>query len=200
VGKFDDKIRRMKGDILIHAGDLSDRGTRKEMISAFRWLCSLDNFKFKVLIAGNMDGIGLDYGSIDSAKERREQLFSNDKNDFYLENDSCKVLGVKIYGCPYTPKFDAGFQYNRGSTLARGLWNRIPNDCDILVSHGPPAVIFDTNSRGRRSKHWRLSKLRIDKKKESFKGEENGEFNIEWLVMSGAEAFSRERVDTNCML
>lgn len=39
------------GDILIHAGDMSDTGTMAELQSAFNWIKSLPH-KVKILVAG----------------------------------------------------------------------------------------------------------------------------------------------------
>ena len=44
VRRFREKIEGMDGDILIHAGDLSEHGTLEEVQSAFEWLYSLENF------------------------------------------------------------------------------------------------------------------------------------------------------------
>ena len=156
VRKFDDRIRRMQGDILIHAGDFGEHGTSEEVKSAFEWLCSLENFTHKIFISGNMDGIGLDRSIRNNAAKNSQTMSSDRHNVIYLENGSCEVLGIKIYGCPYTPRFFGGFQYDRQTKAARKLWDDIPENCDILISHGPPAGIFDTNSRGKRSKHGRL--------------------------------------------
>ncbi|UJR10039.1 hypothetical protein I4U23_014262 [Adineta vaga] len=57
---LDQKLRQIRGDILIHAGDFSNGGTISEIADVFRWLFTSDNFKYKVVIAGNMNGIGLD--------------------------------------------------------------------------------------------------------------------------------------------
>ena len=131
----------MEGDILIHAGDLSEHGTLEEVKSAFEWLCSLENFTHKVFIAGNMDG---------KVAKDLQTMSSTRHNVIYLENSSCEVRGLKIYGCPYTPRFCGDLQYDRLSEEARQIWEKIPKDCDILVSHGPPAGILDTNSKGTR--------------------------------------------------
>ena len=141
VGRFRKKIEGMEGDILIHAGDLSEHGTLEELESAFEWLCSLDNFTYRVFIAGNMDG---------QLTKNLKTMSSNQQNVIYLENSSCEVRGLKIYGCPYTPRFCGDHQYDRLSEEARQIWEKIPNDCDILVSHGPPAGILDMNSKGTR--------------------------------------------------
>jgi Icc-related predicted phosphoesterase len=144
VRTFREKIEGMEGDILIHAGDLSEHGTKEEVQSALEWLCSLKNFTHKVYIAGNMDG--------KVANNLQTMSFSR-HNVIYLENSSCEVRGLKVYGCPYTPRFCGDFQYDRLSEEARQLWEKIPKDCDILVSHGPPAGILDANSKGTRLKY-----------------------------------------------
>lgn len=149
IPQFDEQIRQLTGDILIHAGDFGERGTQAERNSIFQWLCSLDNFNYKIFIAGNMDGIGLDIPKPNNSERMPHRLSDNSKNVIYLENDSCKVLGLKIYGSPYTPEFVGGFQYSRQSSKAKKLWKKIPKDCDILISHGPPSGILDRNSRGR---------------------------------------------------
>ncbi len=42
-----------QGDILIHAGDLTDDGTFEELRSAFEWISTLTH-KVKVIIAGTL--------------------------------------------------------------------------------------------------------------------------------------------------
>ncbi|CAF4199068.1 unnamed protein product [Adineta steineri] len=146
--EFDDKIRKIHGDILIHAGDFGERGTVKERKDFRRWLESLKNFQYKIYIAGNMDAIGLDDKYEGAQRQKHPELISKDPTVTYLENESCEVLGIKIYGCPYTPEFYGGFQYARGSEEAMALWENIPKDCNLLISHGPPANILDQNSKG----------------------------------------------------
>ena len=146
---FDRKIRQIQADILVHAGDFGDRGTLEERIDFWNWLRSLDNIRCKVFISGNMDGIGLDQKRL----KKGDRSPSDDPSITYLENSARTIRGLKFYGCPYTPKFYGGFQYNRGSEKAKELWGQIPADCDVLISHGPPAGIFDRTSRGLYSKH-----------------------------------------------
>jgi predicted phosphodiesterase len=39
------------GDVLIHAGDLSNRGTRSELERTFRWIEEAD-YEVKIVVAG----------------------------------------------------------------------------------------------------------------------------------------------------
>ncbi len=43
-----------KGDVIIHAGDISQRGKESEIIDFLNWFKDLD-FKYKLFIAGNHD-------------------------------------------------------------------------------------------------------------------------------------------------
>jgi predicted phosphodiesterase len=43
------------GDILIHAGDLTRKGSHSELKQVLSWLKSLINFRLKIIIAGNHD-------------------------------------------------------------------------------------------------------------------------------------------------
>ncbi|UJR33258.1 hypothetical protein I4U23_020713 [Adineta vaga] len=146
--EFDRKIRQIQGDILIHAGNFSNGQTTSEIIDAIAWLCSLYNFKYKIFIAGNIDGIILDGVHPKDLQDKYKELNPRSKNVFYLENNMMNFLGINIYGCPYTSKHYGGFQYLPESQEARKLWEKIPHNCDILISHGPPAGIWDKTSKG----------------------------------------------------
>ena len=51
-----DKILLPQGDMIIHAGDVSNKGTYGEVTSFLHWFKNLP-FKHKVFIAGNHDFI-----------------------------------------------------------------------------------------------------------------------------------------------
>ena len=53
--------------------------------------------------------------------------------------------GFKIYGSPITPTFyNWAFMCDRGEQIKR-YWDMIPENTDILISHGPPFGILDLN-------------------------------------------------------
>jgi Icc-related predicted phosphoesterase len=55
---------------------------------------------------------------------------------------------LKIYGSPITPFFhNWAFNKHRGEQIAK-YWAAIPDDVDILVTHGPPAGVLDANLQG----------------------------------------------------
>lgn len=54
-----------------------------------------------------------------------------------------ELEGLKFWGSPWTPVFfNWAFNLERGDALAE-RWARIPEDTDVLITHGPPAGIRD---------------------------------------------------------
>jgi hypothetical protein len=66
-------------------------------------------------------------------------------NVYYLENSSIDIEGLKIWGSPYSPTFGYGWGFNvdRGYDAAQ-IWNQIPLDTDIVITHSP---IYGYNDR-----------------------------------------------------
>ena len=52
----DGAFKLPKGDVLIHAGDLTKQGTRKELRKALDWIQSAD-FEAKIVVAGSFLGL-----------------------------------------------------------------------------------------------------------------------------------------------
>ncbi|MEP6950561.1 MAG: hypothetical protein ABI863_14850 [Ginsengibacter sp.] len=52
-------------------------------------------------------------------------------------------MAQKIWGSPVTPWF-LGMAFNKrpGKEIKKG-WNKIPDNLDILITHGPPGGILD---------------------------------------------------------
>lgn len=64
------------------------------------------------------------------------------KNCIYLNDNFVELYGLKIYGSPWQPVHcDNAFQLERGKPLL-DKWNLIPNDIDVLITHGPPLGKF----------------------------------------------------------
>ncbi len=51
----------------------------------------------------------------------------------YLENSFVSLYGYKIYGTPYNTKKDYAFYRDRNKL--KEIWEQIPSDIDILISH-----------------------------------------------------------------
>lgn len=127
------------GDILIHAGDFcSGRGSLAQVADFNRWLGTLPH-THKVVIAGNHDFPLQD-------KPTCARLI---QNAHYLRDSSVVLEGYKIYGSPWQPTFhNWAFNLPRGGAELSAKWDAIPDDTDILVTHGPPAGICDLTTTG----------------------------------------------------
>lgn len=123
------------GDIIILSGDCMSSGTSLvELNDFYNWFSDLP-FTHKIMIGGNHDRL-LQYDNI------YEPI--NYKGIIYLKDKLVVVEGLKIYGSPWTPRFGSwAFLYERGGEQAVNIWNKIPDNIDILITHGPPKGILD---------------------------------------------------------
>ena len=127
------------GDILIHAGDATIRGTIPEIESFNEWFVNLPH-RIKIFVAGNHDWLFETNNSY-----ARRML---DDSIIYLQDSFTEIEGLKIYGAPWQPRFfDWAFNLMRGGEIAE-KWKMIPDDIDVLITHGPPNGILDEVPRG----------------------------------------------------
>ncbi len=122
-------------DMIIHAGDESNYKNpglnANESEDFFRWYNELP-VKYKIFVAGN-HSTAIEAGLINP--RHYESIV-------YLEHESTTIEGINIFGSPYTPAF-CNWSYNiRRSDLDK-YWKEIPENTDILITHGPPKGILD---------------------------------------------------------
>ena len=126
------------GDVLIHAGDCTSRGTQFELEYFLSWF-SAQSHKKKILIAGNHDWIF-------EKQPKLARKLAKDAGVIYLNDQSKKIGGFKFWGSPVQPEFNSwAFNRKRGSDIDKH-WNLIPADTDVLITHGPPFNILDSTS------------------------------------------------------
>lgn len=126
------------GDVLIHAGDLTNTGKLHEVAQFNAWIGELPH-QHKIVIAGNHDFC------FEQEAEEAESLLTHAT---YLRDSAHEIDGVKFYGSPWTPWFlDWAFNFpkkERGSgELATRTWAAIPDDVNVLITHGPPCGLLD---------------------------------------------------------
>jgi len=139
------------GDLLLHAGDMTNAGTLGDLQTQIDWLASLPH-EHKVVIAGNHDTY-LDSRSRPtlSEKDRTGQLEWHGIR--YLQHSSARLRFkahdnrvLNVYGAPQIPACggdEFAFQYSRGLDA----WSdTVPSDTDILVTHTPPKYHLDLQS------------------------------------------------------
>jgi len=126
------------GDLLIHAGDLTFYSKRPWMYRAFDvWLGELPH-RHKIVIPGNHDYL---------LEEPRER--SAITNATLLVDSGVEVEGIRIWGSPVTPLYGGAFGMSRAADRKRH-WARIPENTDILITHGPPFDVLDHDPRSER--------------------------------------------------
>lgn len=132
-----EKIEIPKCDILIHCGDMTSRGTRSEVLDFLAWFVEQPAGTL-ILTAGNHDWL------IEKEVVLARSFLSNfgfnelGIDRYYLQDNLITVAGLRIYGSPYSPFFhNWAFNLHRGPEIAR-KWAFIPDNVDILCTHGPP--------------------------------------------------------------
>ena len=140
------------GDLLIHAGDLSSMGYEHEIREFAKWYNGLDNYTSKVFIAGNHDW------GFQNNNEKIKGILTGYKNIDYLQDDFMGIIEggepeVKIWGSPWQPEFyNWAFNLPRNGDELKAKWDMIPEDTDILITHGPAWGFLD-DVEGRRGEH-----------------------------------------------
>lgn len=151
---YANNLKIPEGDILIFSGDFSYTGKPKEVENFKNFLSSLPH-KYKVVIAGNHEL------TFDKEKYRKLRNNPNMKSLlpekfeefitsftegveglYYLENSSINLYGYEIYGSPYTPMF-FNMAFMKPDDKLGEIWEKIPENTDILITHGPPKYIGD---------------------------------------------------------
>jgi len=134
-GNFEAYPEDPECDILVHSGDVTGWGQMHEIRKFIRkmedYVCPV-----KILVAGNHDEV---------CEEWRMQVenLCRDAGIFYLQDLGFSILGLTFWGSPWTPEFNNWhFNLKRGDEL-REKWGWIPEDTDVLITHGPPALKLD---------------------------------------------------------
>lgn len=144
------------GDVLIHAGDLSGR-TAQPLASnldprgKLRGLVQMDTWEqfrllgdlphaHKLVIAGNHDH-ALQF------EPNLGQKLAREYGLLFLDAAPAEIAGVRVWGSAWTPWFlDWAFNFPRASEGERQAvhhYSHIPDDTQLLVTHGPPRGILD---------------------------------------------------------
>jgi hypothetical protein len=150
------------GDVLIHTGDFTIAGRPNQIKDFIDWYAGLAGYSGgKILIAGNHD-LALDENycgrrpflalTVKDQKDIQEKsgtggesvrdtllAYMREAGITYLEDEAVMTQGgYKVYGSPWQPAFgDWAFNLPRGPAC-RSVWDCIPTDTDILLTHGPP--------------------------------------------------------------
>lgn len=134
---FENQLTIPECDFLLHCGDFSRSGWHKPVRKFMKWFSS-QPATHKIYVAGNHDK------SFETEPAFKQEILLNFPDLNYLENTSIELESIKFWGTPYSVQFfDWAFMYDRGGNKANKIWNSMPRDTDIVLSHGPPLNILD---------------------------------------------------------
>lgn len=129
-----------KGDMIIHAGDISSSGKLDEVQAFLSWYSNLP-YEYKIFIAGNHD-----WFFEDASLSVINGIIPSDV--IYLNDSGIEIEGKYYWGSPIQPWFyNWAFNKKRGAEIAMH-WDLIPAHTDILITHGPPFGILDETTAG----------------------------------------------------
>lgn len=129
-----------EGDVLIHAGDYSGRGSTEETKSFLDWFSNFHH-KHKIFIAGNHDFFF-------EKKSQAEIDAILPDNIIYLNNSGFTIDGINFWGSPDQPIF-FDWAFNKTEEELKETWSKIPSNTDVLITHSPPYGILDKTIRGK---------------------------------------------------
>lgn len=123
------------GDLLVHAGDATQRGRRDELVSFLTWFAAQPH-PHKVFVPGNHDRC------TEVDPEATAGLCAA-RGITLLCDEPRSVAGLSVFGSPVTP-FHLAMAWNRarGPVIAES-WAKVPPGLDLLITHGPPHLVGD---------------------------------------------------------
>lgn len=146
------------GDVVVHAGDACANGTEEEQIDFLAWFSALPH-RHRVFVGGNHDAVLMDERWRDEHAGFLKAWDAARGGVLYLEGGGAglRVGGeiLLIYGAPWRPRPDS---WTPGATMRPGkrtsafgvresevaaLWEEIPEELDLLVTHVPPRGVLD---------------------------------------------------------
>lgn len=128
-------LRLPKGDVLLHAGDVTMRGLRSELLDFLLWF-RLQPFTHKIFIGGNHDFCLEQLPAAQLAALIPEGIC-------YLNDSGVELAGIRIWGSPVSPwHHNWAFNRHRGAHIRRH-WQKIPLQTHILLTHTPPFGVLD---------------------------------------------------------
>lgn len=122
------------GDVLIYAGDWCSGEDMKNTVAFAAYLRKFKH-KHKIVIAGNHDRLA----------ERNPHMVKEifyEEGIIYLQDSGVTINGISFYGTPWTPEF-CNWAFMLPDEDLKKKWKGIPDNLDVLITHGPAFGILD---------------------------------------------------------
>ena len=128
-----------KGDVLLHGGDVCNRGKVEQAQDFLDWFAGLD-YELKIFISGNHD-FDLKTGEC-LIPNKLSDGSTFPENMILLVDQACKIGGINIWGAATDAKAGVSSESNEN-------WSSVPANTNILITHYPPRYILDQNWAGK---------------------------------------------------
>jgi predicted phosphodiesterase len=127
------------GDVLIHTGDFSNRGTAGEIRDFFNWFKKQTQYTHRICIAGNHDRLA----------ELNPEYFAElvPDNVIYLQDSGVTLGDLNFWGTPVTAEF-CNWAFNKTGPELDKHFAYIPDDTHVLLTHGGPSGVLQTLENG----------------------------------------------------
>lgn len=122
-------------DVIIHCGDESSRRNElrnePEARAFFEWYSAI-KVAVKIFVPGN------------HSTAVAQSLVTPEQYPYvrFLIHEQTDIEGLVVFGTPYTPHF-SDWAYMREREELDIVWQSIPDNVDILITHGPPKGVMD---------------------------------------------------------
>lgn len=160
-GKFEPLIQET-GDLLIVAGDFCPNFYRDKHRDAMRQGLWLEQQFYPLLISlirkkrfGEIVVVPGNHDRVFEISQDKTKLLFDFPNIHLLIDEQANIGGLKIFGSPWSKWFYGhhwafNLPEKMNDELTKKYYGQIPENVDILVSHGPALGILDMTERGER--------------------------------------------------
>lgn len=129
-----DAVTLPEGDVLVHAGDITAHGSRDDFLSFVQWFARQPHAN-KIFIGGNHD-------TYLEKHPDKVVAVAAENNLVYLNDSGVQINGVTFWGSPITPRFH-DWSFMRDEDEIGEHWQLIPEDTQVLITHGPVWGVLD---------------------------------------------------------
>jgi Icc-related predicted phosphoesterase len=126
-----------EGDIFVFGGDFCNYGNMKETLDFSLWLKKLPH-QYKIICLGNHDVF------CEKAFEVAKSFFQGEKI-YYLVDEEVVIKGIKFYASPWV-RVCGSWGWQKESPDLKMIWDKIPEDTEVLITHSAPYKILDKTS------------------------------------------------------
>lgn len=128
-----------RGDVFIHCGDATMRGTKPEVAAFGEQLDALKH-EHILFVPGNHDWLFETHHDVcRSLLPDRVQILDHD-------SFGVRIDGVRFWGSPYSRELPWAFSY--GDEFGEELWRAVPETARVVITHEPAFGIGDVCSAG----------------------------------------------------